>query len=124
MKYLKVLFMTVSTMLILGLLFGFIASFSFENMYYNKSDDSLIVIKKEDDITNFTYTINNHDENGNIVITTKGITFMQNNEVVATAIYNSNSKSLNITGNFYQKEYSNSNFKQIDSIQVYLRAIF
>ena len=43
MKKVKIIFYIFSASLLSILLFAFIASFSFESMYYNKDDDTLIL---------------------------------------------------------------------------------
>ena len=47
-KKVKIIFYIFSASLLSILLFAFIASFSFESMYYNKDDDTLIRLNKED----------------------------------------------------------------------------
>ena len=57
MKIVKIIFITLSSLIICFLLFAFIASFSFENTFYNKTEDSTILFIKEKDKTSYKYSI-------------------------------------------------------------------
>lgn len=124
MKYLKVIFLLLSGCIIIFLLFAFFASFSFENMYYSEEDDALIVLKKTDEGTDFSYSIKDHTQDGEVTIVNGVITFLVDNNNIATATYDYNNKYLEISGNFYHKKYNKKKFKQVSSIKEYYKAIF
>ena len=124
MKCLKIFFWIITFIVLSSMLFAFIVSFSFEDMYYNEKDDSLIVLKNNGSFTNYTYSINNHTEKGNVIISNKGITFVKDDKEVAVAIYNKNSKDLIITGSFLDNKYKDEKFSQLNSVFTYLKAMF
>lgn len=124
MKYLKVIFLLLSGCVIIFLLFAFLASFSFENMYYNEHDDALIVLKKTDEGTDFSYSIKDYTQRGEVTIVNGVITFLVNNNNTATATYNYKDKYLEISGEFHHQKYNKNKFKQVSSIIEYYKAIF
>ena len=124
MRILKSIFILLSVVVIGGLLFSFIASFSFQDMYYNKKDDSLIVLKKKDSYTSYTYSRENYIEDGKLVLTSGGLTFYKNDNKVGTCTYNHSDKCLKVTAKLYNKNYNDTEFRQVDSIVTYLKAIF
>ena len=113
-KKVKIIFYIFSASLLSILLFAFIASFSFESMYYNKDDDSSI----------FIYSDKDREIKGTPTIIDGKITFLVNDHKVLTATYYSNAKKLVITGKINDKNYKNKEYKQVSSFKEYLKAIF
>lgn len=123
-KKVKIIFYIFSASLLSILLFAFIASFSFESMYYNKDDDTLIRLNKEDGSSIFIYSDKDREIKGTSAIIDGKITFLVNDHKVLTATYYSNAKKLVITGKINDKNYKNKEYKQVSSFKEYLKAIF
>ncbi len=124
MKILKTTLIIFSILLIIVLLFMFIASFSYENIFYNKEDDSTIVFIKKDGESNYKYSNKNTNYTDVVYVGTGSIVFLKNNKEVATGIYHHKDKVLVIDGKFDKNEYKKKKFKQVNSIFEYLKAIF
>ena len=86
-KKVKIIFYIFSASLLSILLFAFIASFSFESMYYNKDDDTLIRLSKEDGSSIFIYSDKDREIKGTSTIIDGKITFLVNDHKVLTATY-------------------------------------
>ena len=124
MKIVKIIFITLSSLIICFLLFAFIASFSFENTFYNKKEDSTILFIKEKDKTSYKYSIKDKTILGNVILDTDKIVFVENNKQIATVDYDYNKKTISVTGKFFNHHYKGTKFKQITSIFDYLKVIF
>jgi len=124
MKIFKIILIVLSLLLISFMLFALVASTSFKNMFYNKNDDSLIVIIRKDNSIDYTYTKNNIISKGKININHKGIVFMAEEKKVALAKYNTKGKEMIITGIFKDNKYKSAKYRQITSIFTYMKAIF
>ncbi|MBO5138594.1 MAG: hypothetical protein J6B89_03030 [Bacilli bacterium] len=100
-----------------------IISTSFENIYICK--DEYIVLDSNNEATGYTFhNSDGNSEKGSLEIIDGKISFILDNETIATAIYSHDSKVLMVTGVLDGKKYKNIKFKQVSSIGEYLRTVF
>ncbi len=120
MKVLKRIILLISILLLIFVIFMFVASFSYKNIYYNSEDDSAIIINKKE----YKYTKSNKEINGTIEVEKNIIVLTSKDNTKATAIYKSKDKTMRITGEISTNSYNNGKFKQISSIVEYFKAVF
>ena len=129
MRIIKNGLLILSIIMLVFMIFILLVSFSFDTMFYNKEDDSLIVLINQKKSSEYIYTKNNHKITGSIDIKNGKIIFSDNNsdekdKIIATCTYDHKIKTMIITGTFNKSRYNKAKFKQIDSIFIYLKTIF
>lgn len=97
-------------------------SSSFKNIYFYK--DKYLIINSNNGSNNYTFYDGKKSSDGVIDIVAGKISFVYDNNVIATAIYDNKNRSLVLNGKFSKKNYKGIKFKQVSSISEYFRTVF
>ncbi|MBP3841293.1 MAG: hypothetical protein IK997_04110 [Bacilli bacterium] len=124
MKILKKIVFLTSFILLVFVSYMFIVSFSFKYIYYNSTEDSTIILKRQRNKSIYTYKSKKENVKGKIEVDIDKIVLTNKNSIIATAIYKNNERTLKITGSFGKDSYMNGKFKQITSIKEYFKSKF
>lgn len=124
MKLFKNTIFIILFVLLIFVSFMFVVSFSFKYTYYNETDDSTIILKRENNKSTYNYESKKENIKGNIALDKDKIVLKNKKNVIATAIYKNNERTLKITGNFGKDSYMNGKFKQITSIKEFFKSKF
>ena len=119
MKILKNSVLVLSIIVLIFMIFMFVASYSYKNIYYNKEDDSAIIINKNE----YKYTKKDKEIKGKIEFDKTEIVLISEDNTKATMKYKSKDETIRITGEIGKNDYNNGKFKQIRSIWEYFQAI-
>ncbi len=124
MKILKKIVFLTSFILLVFVSYMFIVSFSFKYIYYNSTEDSTIILKRQRNKSIYTYKSKKENVKGKIEVDIDKIVLTNKNSIIATAIYKNKERTLKITGSFGKDSYMNGKFKQITSIKEYFKSKF
>lgn len=124
MKILKKIVFLTSFILLAFVSYMFIVSFSFKYIYYNSTEDSTIILKRQRNKSIYTYKSKKENVKGKIEVDIDKIVLTNKNSIIATAIYKNKERTLKITGSFGKDSYMNGKFKQITSIKEYFKSKF
>jgi len=124
MKLLKSTIFIILFVLLIFVSYMFVVSFSFKYIYYNETDDSTIILKRENNKSIYNYRSKKENIKGKIALDKDKIVLKNKNNIIATAIYKNNERTLKITGDFGKDSYMNGKFKQITSIKEFFKSKF
>ena len=124
MKLFKSTIFIILFVLLIFVSFMFVVSFSFKYTYYNETDDSTIILKRENNKSTYNYESKKEKIKGRIALDKDKIVLKNKKNIIATAIYKNNERTLKITGNFGKDSYMNGKFKQITSIKEFFKSKF
>ena len=124
MKLIKSIVLFSLVALLIFMIFIFVVSFSFKNIYYNEKDDSTIVLIKGSNESTYKYSKKNQNITGTITVETNIIVLVSEDNTRATAIYSSKDNSLTINGKIGKNKYKNEKYKQIRTIKEYFKSLF